>query len=132
MNKVLQGLVILPGLLFFTMGIRWMVDPAGIAPQFGFELSEGIGLSSQIGDMSGYFLAMSICMFLGVYTSHRTWFYPPIMLLLLTAVGRVIAWAVHGAAFATPMIAVEVIVSTILIVASIRLPKAAKAELNQP
>ena len=131
MNRVLQGLVILPGLLFFTMGIRWVVDPAGIAPQFGFELSEGVGLSSQIGDMSGYFLAMSVSMFLAVYTANRVWFYPPVMLLLFTAVGRVIAWAAHGAALAVPMIAVEVIVSAILIVASIRLPGKSEDQISQ-
>ena len=126
MNRMLQVLVILPGLLFFVMGIRWLADPGGIAPQFGFELSEGIGLSSQIGDMSGYFLAMSVCMFLAVYTGQRTWFYPPIMLLLFTAVGRVVAWAAHGAALAVPMIAVEVLVSAVLVAASLRLPTTAE------
>ncbi len=122
--KILAGL---PALLFFAMGVRWMVDPAGIAPQFGFELSTGIGLSSQIGDMSGYFLAMSICMFLGIYTNHRTWFYPPIMLLSFTALGRVLAWAVHDAALAVPMIAVEVVVSAILLTAARVLPASGPA-----
>jgi len=118
MKIALKILVALPALLFFVMGVRWLVDPGGIAPQFGFELSTGLGLSSQIGDMSGYFLAMSICMFLGIFTLHRTWFYPPIMLLSFTAMGRVIAFAVHDAALAVPMIAVEVVVSIILIAAS--------------
>jgi hypothetical protein len=39
----------------------------------------------------------------------------------LAATFRIIAWLVHGAAFAGSMIAVEVIVTTLLYVSTIRL-----------
>ena len=37
MNRVLSVLVLLPAILFIVMGVRWLVAPAGIAPEFGLE-----------------------------------------------------------------------------------------------
>jgi len=123
MNNLFKVLVTLPAILFIVMGIRWLVDPAGIAPEFGFALAEGLGRSSQIGDMSGYFLTGGICMLLGVVSGQRIWYYPPMIMLSLTALGRVLAWLVHDASFAADKIAPEVIISLILLVAATRLRK---------
>ena len=62
-------------------------------------------------------------MLIAVISGRRTWYYPAIMLLLLTAAARIIAWLVHDAALAVDLIAPEVIVSVILLVASRRLPE---------
>ena len=120
MNRILQILVLLPAILFVVMGLRWLVDPAGVAPEFGLVLGEGLGLSSQVGDMSGYFLTLGICMLAALVSGRRVWYYPPMLLLLLTAVGRVIAWLLHDAALA-PQIAAEIVVAVILLVAARRL-----------
>lgn len=56
MNKILKVLILLPAILFLVVGLRWLVDPAGVAPSFGLSLSQGLGLSSQVGDMAGFFL----------------------------------------------------------------------------
>jgi hypothetical protein len=124
MNKILKVLVALPAILFIVTGLRWLVAPAGVAPMFGLTLAEGVGLSSQVGDMSAFFLTMGICMLMGLVTGRRVWFYPPVILLLLTAVGRIVAWLVHDAALALDLIAPEIIVSVILLVAAKRLPEA--------
>jgi len=124
MNKILGLLVLLPGVLFIVTGLRWLVDPAGVAPEFGLVLGEGLGLSSQVGDMSGFFLTLGICMLVALVSGRRAWYYPPALLLLLTAVGRVIAWLLHDAALA-PEIGVEILVATILLVASRRLAREA-------
>ena len=124
MNKILKVLVALPAILFLVTGLRWLVAPAGVAPMFGLTLADGVGLSSQVGDMSAFFLTLGICMLVGLVTGRRVWFYPPIMLLLLTAVGRILAWLVHDAALALDLIAPEIIVSVILLVAAKRLPEA--------
>jgi hypothetical protein len=121
MNKILKVLVALPAVLFVTMGLRWLVNPAGIAPDFGFPLATGVGLSSQVGDMSAYFLMLGVCMLTALVSGQRVWYYPPIILLSLTAVGRVIAWLVHDAALATDKITPEIVVAVILLVASRRL-----------
>jgi hypothetical protein len=87
-------------------------------------LGEGLGLSSQVGDMSSFFLTLGICMLVALVSGHRAWYYPPVLLLLLAAVGRVVAWLLYDAALA-PQIAVEILVAAILLVASRRLAQAA-------
>jgi len=125
MNKILKVLVLLPAILFLVTGLRWLVDPAGVAPTFGLTLDEGVGLSSQVGDMSAFFLTLASCMLIALISGRRSWYYPAIMLLSITAVGRVLAWLVHDAALALDLIGPEVIVSIILLVASRRLPEEA-------
>ena len=124
-NTAIKLLVLLFGILFLVTGLRWLLAPAGIAPDFGLALGAGMGLSSQVGDMSAFFLTLGVCMLTGLTTQRSVWYYPPIMLLLLTAVGRVLAWLIHDAALATQLIAPEVIVSLVLLFASRRLPSRA-------
>ena len=123
MIRVLKLLVLLPSILFLVTGLRWLVAPAGVAPQFGLTLEHGVGLSSQVGDMSAFFLLLGICMLIALVSGRRSWYYPPIILLSLTAVGRILAWLLHDAALAVDLIAPEIIVSVILLVASRRLPE---------
>ena len=124
-NTAIKLLVLLFGILFLVTGLRWLLAPAGIAPDFGLALGSGIGLSSQVGDMSAFFLTLGVCILMGLTTQRSVWYYPPIMLLSLTAVGRVLAWLIHDAVLATQLIAPEVIVSLVLLFASRRLPSRA-------
>ena len=124
-NTAIKLLALLSGILFLVTGLRWLLAPAGIAPDFGLALGSGIGLSSQVGDMSAFFLTLGVCILMGLTTQRSVWYYPPIILLLLTAVGRVLAWLIHDAALATQLIAPEVIVSLVLLFASRRLPSRA-------
>jgi hypothetical protein len=121
MNKFLRVAVALPALLFVVMGLRWVIDPSGAAEGLGMILLDGIGRSSQIGDGAALFLGMGVMILLGLVTAKRSWFYAPAMLLLMVAVFRVVAWLVHDAALATPLIAVEVVIGTLLLFASSRL-----------
>ena len=121
-NVALRAIVLLCGVLFIVTGLRWLLAPAGVAPEFGLVLSSGVGLSSQIGDMSAFFLTLGVCILMGLTTQRPLWYYPPIILLSLTTVGRVLAWLLHDAALATDLIAPEVIVALILLIASRRLP----------
>ncbi|WP_438952584.1 hypothetical protein [Porticoccus sp.] len=124
MNKILKVLVVLPALLFLVTGVRWLVAPAGVAPMFGLTLGEGVALSSQVGDMAGFFLTLGSCMLIALITGRRSWYYPAIMLLAITAVGRIVAWMSHDATLALGLIGPEVVVAIILLVASRRLPEA--------
>ena len=123
MNKVLKLLVLLPAILFVVTGIRWLVAPAGVAPGFGLTLEEGLGLSTQVGDMAGFFLTLGSCMLIAIVSERRSWFYPPMMLLAITALGRILAWLLHDATLAGSQIMVELVVAFILLVASRRLPQ---------
>ena len=117
MRRLFSLVISLLAAVFIVMGVRWLIAPDGIAPEFGLILGDGLGLSSQIGDMSGYFLFLGISMLLGVITGHRPWFYAAAILLSLTAVGRTVAWLVHDAALAS-QIRSEVFIAMLLIIAS--------------
>ena len=117
MRRVFSLVISLLAAVFIVMGVRWLIAPEGVAPEFGLTLGDGLGLSSQIGDMSGYFLFLGISMLLGVMTGHRPWFYAAAILLSLTAVGRTVAWLIHDAALASH-IRSEVLIAMLLIIAS--------------
>lgn len=121
-RRLFALIVTLPGLLFMVLGLRWLVDPAGVAPSLGLSLETGYGLSSQVADLSAFFLVAGLSILIAVVTGRRSWFYPPVMLLLIAAAGRLVAWAAHGAAFALQAMVFEVAVALLLLVASRYLP----------
>ena len=122
-RRAFAAIVMLPGLLFVVMGLRWLVDPAGAAPSLGLTLETGFGLSSQVGDLSAFFLVAGLSILIAVVTRTRSWFYPPVLLLLIAATGRLVAWIVHGAAFVPQAIVFEVGIAVLLLFASRHLPE---------
>ena len=73
MSKVLRVLIALPGIFFVVMGLRWLVDPAGAAAELGMGLLDGVGRSTQIGDMAAFFLALGTMILVGLITSQPRW-----------------------------------------------------------
>lgn len=124
MNKAIKILTCLPAILLGLMGIRWLVDPSGAAGELGMPLLEGLGRSTQIGDLSAFFVTSSVLIVLGVITEKREWLYAPALLLGFTALFRMVAWAAHGAAFAAAAIGVEVVSTGILLLAASRIKTA--------
>jgi hypothetical protein len=121
MKVLFRVLVTLPAILFIVTGLRWAIDPSGAATALGMTLLDGIGRSSQIGDVGAMFLSMGFMMLIALVTAKRTWFYAPALLLSLIAVFRLLAWLVHGAALAMDMIVVELVVAGILLIAASKL-----------
>ena len=121
MKTLLRVLVTLPAVLFVVMGLRWITDPTGAATALGMTLLDGVGRSSQIGDVGALFLSMGSMMLLALITARRSWFYAPALMLSLVALLRVLAWLLHDAALALDMIVVEVVIASILLFASTRL-----------
>ena len=115
---IVRGLAGLPAVIFLVMGLRWLVNPAGIAPEFGVLLASGLGLSAQVGLFSAFFLALGLSILIGLVTERRVWFYAPAGLLLLTAMARSLAYLVHNAAFAGSNIGTELLVAGILLLAA--------------
>jgi len=123
LKKLFAVVVALAGVLFIVMGLRWLVDPGNAAVELGLTLESGVGLSSQIGDLAAFFLTVGLCVLGALASKRRIWYYPAIALLLLAALGRIIAWVVHDAALALNLIAPEIVIAVILIVASRILPE---------
>jgi hypothetical protein len=121
MNKALTIIIALLGALFVFLGLRWLVDPSGSAADLGMPLLEGLGRSTQIGDLGAFFFAGGAMSLIALVTRTASWFYAPALLLGCTALFRTIAWLAHGAPFAAEQIVVEIVVATLLIIASKRL-----------
>lgn len=118
MNTALRIVLALPGLLFLFAAARWLVDPSGAAAGLGMALLDGVGRSTQIGDMSAFFAVLGAFTLAGAVTRQRVWFHAPVALLSLTAAFRVLAWLLHDAALAADLITVEVVIATLLWVGS--------------
>ena len=114
MDRFLNIATYTVGFLFFINGVMWLIYPAASAEALGMSLLSGEGLSTQIGDLSSFFLVLGSFMLLGSYTKQKYWFYAPIALLGLAAISRTIAYLFHDAAFATQSIMVEVLVACLL------------------
>ena len=110
--KIMTGL---PALGFLAVGLAWWIAPQFIATQFRMDLLTGLGLSTQIADLASFFLMLGSAILIGLVSADRVWLYPPILLLGLAVVGRLIAWRFHGADLAIAMLVVEAIVIALLL-----------------
>ena len=119
--RVVAGLL---GTLFLINGLQWIIAPANIAAQLGMPLLEGVGLSTQIGDMGSFFITVGAMTLIGALSQTRHWFYAPSMLLLVAALFRTLSTAIYGAPFVLPAIVVEISVGLFLIFAGSRISKA--------
>ena len=75
MKNVLRVIAGLAGTLFFLNGLQWIINPATVAESLGMPLLEGVGLSTQIGDLASFFLVVGIFSLIGAYTKKPYWLY---------------------------------------------------------
>ena len=121
MNNVLRIVAGLVGILFFLNGLQWIISPANVAASLGMPLLEGVGLSTQIGDLGSFFITVGAMTLIGAITTTRHWFYAPSMLLLVAALYRTLSTLLYGAPFVMSAIVVEVSVGLFLIFAGSRI-----------
>ncbi len=121
MKRLLRILVTLPAILFVVLGLRWVTDPAGAASALGMPLLDGLGRSSQIGDVGALFLTMGLMILIGLVTRTGSWFYAPALMLAVVALFRLLAWLFHDAPPALDLIAVELIIATLLVLTAPKL-----------
>jgi hypothetical protein len=121
MKNVLRIVAGLVGILFFLNGLQWIISPANVAASLGMPLLEGVGLSTQIGDLGSFFITVGAMTLIGAITTTRHWFYAPSMLLLVAALYRTLSTILYGAPFVMSAIIVEVVVGLFLIFACPRI-----------
>ena len=121
LKKILSVLLVLPAIAFIVTGLRFATAPADAAKGLAMPLLDGAARSSQIGDVGALFLGMGLMMLTALVTRTREWFLAPALLLGLVAVLRILAWLVHDAALMMRPIVVEVVVASLLVIASSKL-----------
>jgi hypothetical protein len=114
MQNALRAVAGLFGILFALNAAQWMVVPADAAEGLGMDLLSGAGRSTQIGDVGGLFVAMSVLIFAGLLRRNGAWLQAASLMVASAAVMRCVAWAFHEAAFVAPAIAVEVLTAIVL------------------
>lgn len=124
MHKALKIIVCLPAILFLMIGVRILVEPEGALKELGMPLLDGLGRSTQIGDLGAFFISGASMVLIGVFTGKREWLYAPAMLLGMTAIFRIWATVGHDAALAVEQIGVEVVVTALLLFAASRIKTA--------
>jgi len=133
MRSVLRIATMLLGAFFALQGLVWIADPGRAAAGLGMSLQDGLGRSTQIGDLTALFLTAGATILVGSRPGRARLLYVPIGLFGVAAVARTVAWILHGAAFAGTFIAVELTAAAFLLVAARRLDAAPDASaLSRP
>lgn len=122
-DKFIKFLVLVPGLIMLSNAVMFVLSPADVAGDLGMPLLEGIGLSTQLADLGAFFTFSALLIFYGVIYSKGEYLRITALLLGLTAILRVIAWGVNGAAFATELIVAEIVLVIWLLTGAVYLDK---------
>ena len=113
--RVLSGLV---GLMMLVNGVRFLIDPAGAAAGLGMELLTGVGASTQVGDISAFFVSIAIFVALAQRAGASRWLVAAAVPLAAAAIMRTLTAATGTAPFAAQFIVPEVVMATILLTAA--------------
>lgn len=118
MNKLARFAALLPALTFFIIGLTWLINPTAAAQDLGMVLQEGVGRSSQLGDMSAFFLSSSAMIILGFISKNRTWLLAAAIPVSLAIVFRTTAWLFHDASLAADLIGAEIIFASLILLSA--------------
>jgi hypothetical protein len=121
LDNIIRFVAGLFGFLLLAIGLRWLVDPSGSAEALGMPLLEGAGRSTQIGDLSAFFIFSGVFALLGVVLRDPALLLGPAVLMGLTAIFRVVAAVAHDAAFMPDMIIPEVLMCIFFLLARHRI-----------
>jgi hypothetical protein len=116
-QSVLLALVIVIALFMGTNAALWLIVPARAAKLLEMPLLTGAGLSSQM-DIGALFLGGATFTIMALITRERPWFIAAAVLIFGAAAYRTNAFLFHGASFLAHMVAIEIVIGTILIIAS--------------
>jgi len=116
--RIVVGLV---GVFFTLQALQWIFFPQAAAEGLGMPLLDGVGRSTQVGDIGALFATIGGASLLGAVRQSPTWLRAGALMLGSAATIRILAWAFHDAAFAVPFIPVEIVVCALLLFAATRI-----------
>ncbi len=95
--------------------INWIIAPETAAANLGMTLLEGTGASTQIGDLSAFFLAIAVMVALAQRKGAAHWHYPAAMLVAFAALMRTVVFIAGHGPFAAEFIVPEVVMAALLL-----------------
>ena len=113
MRNFLRAACGLLGLLFLVNALGWATGPGSAAEGLGMPLLDGLGRSTQIGDIGALFVTAATLLLIGAWKERAGWLEAAAILLGSAAVMRTLAWAAHGADFAPVFIGAEVLTAVV-------------------
>lgn len=124
MRYALKTIVVLLGLVFLAMGLRYLIDPAGMAEQFGLRPIAANGFATLRADMFALFGVCGGAALLGAWRNDSKLLLVALAICLLALTGRIVSFLVEGASVGmVQAVAVEAIALLILLTASRVLPE---------
>ncbi|MEO6029599.1 MAG: hypothetical protein ABIR79_22260, partial [Candidatus Binatia bacterium] len=73
----LRTIVTILGAFFALQGVAWLIDPARVAAGLGMPLLDGLGRSTQVGDLASFFLVAGVTMMIGSRHGRAGLLYVP-------------------------------------------------------
>ncbi len=125
-NNIIRVIAALPGMVMLMNGVGFLMRPEQTVNGLGMELLDGIGRSTQLGDMTAFFIGIAALILFGAFKSEGRWLYAGAMFIGGAAVGRIMAALVADAAMATQFIVPEIIMTVWLCLCAYFLDKGAR------
>lgn len=118
MKKGLRVISVLIGALAFLNAMRFAFMPARAAEGLGMPVLEGLGASTQLGDIGAFFLAVAVLIGLAQRRGQAGLLRAPAIMLGCAAVMRTLVFLTGHAAFAPQFIVPEVVLAGLLFAAA--------------
>ena len=117
LQKVLRVLIGLTALLYITLALGFLLDPAQAAARLGIGAIAPLGMATLRGDFIGFFGTIGILALLGAVRDEARYYIAPLMLVGMTLAGRLITVAASGfdATMGPPMLVEAVTVALLLL-----------------
>lgn len=118
LKQALRIISILIGLMSFITAMRFAFTPAGAAQGLGMPVLEGVGASTQLGDIGALFLAVAILVGLAQRPGQAHLLMGPAILMGCAAIMRSLVFLTGHAPFTPQFILPEVIMAGLLLAAA--------------
>jgi hypothetical protein len=129
MEKGLQGLTILVGLLMLLGGLSFVFFPTIMEPFFSVTAIQGHGMGTIRGDLGGAFLSLSAFTLYGSRPENAKWLAVPVVFLCAILFGRAVHIVLDGITNdAIRSVVIEVIGIVLLEAARRKLPNVSQGQ----
>jgi hydrogenase/urease accessory protein HupE len=118
LKKALRIISILIGVLSFVTAMRFAFAPDGAAARLGMPLLEGVGASTQLGDIGALFLAVAVLVALAQRPGQAGLLIAPAILVGSAAVMRTLVFLTGHAPFVPQFIVPEAVMAGLLFAAA--------------